>query len=63
MDRAEIYDAGNIISNLRRDARVQGVAPRLGIQVFYNVGMVDIAGMISGIDVAEEDRLFKFKDT
>ena len=51
-----------IMAALKKDDRVLGVAPKILVQVFYNVANVDLGGMISGIEVAEESRLFLFKD-
>jgi lipoprotein-releasing system permease protein len=51
-----------LISALRKDKRVLGVAPKIAAQVFFNVGEVDLTGVINGIDVEEENRLFAFKE-
>lgn len=57
-----IHDSGNIIRALRADDRVLGVAPKVTAQVFFNVGATDVTGVVSGIDVPEEVRLFVFND-
>ncbi|GAB3868355.1 ABC transporter permease [Hymenobacter segetis] len=57
-----IHNAVAIIAALRRDPRVRGVAPKAQVQVFYNVGTIDLTGTISGIEVEQEDRLFAFGD-
>jgi lipoprotein-releasing system permease protein len=41
---------------------VLGYAPKITSQVFFNAGTNDITGVINGIDVEEEIRLFHFKD-
>ncbi|MFN0050515.1 MAG: ABC transporter permease [Cytophagales bacterium] len=51
-----------IITALKKDNRVSGVAPKIKAQVFYNVGDVDLGGLIEGIEVEEESKLFLFKD-
>jgi lipoprotein-releasing system permease protein len=61
-ERLELYDAAGIMNALKNDKRVLGVVPKVTAQVFYNVGVLDINGSIDGIDVAEENRLFQFKD-
>lgn len=61
-ERIEIYNSAAIMKTLRNDSRVEGVAPKITAQVFYNVGMLDLTGMISGIDVEAENKLFLFKD-
>jgi lipoprotein-releasing system permease protein len=60
--RLNIYNAKPIVNILRKDKRVLGVSPKVSAQVFYNVGEIDINGVINGIDVIEEERLFAFKD-
>ncbi|MBC5774699.1 ABC transporter permease [Pontibacter sp. KCTC 32443] len=60
--RQEIYNSGPIMQAVKRDARVQGAAPKLTTQVFYNEGTIEITGVINGIDVEEESRLFNFQD-
>ena len=51
-----------IVSTLKKDDRVLGVAPKILAQVFYNAGEVDLMGVINGIEVEEENRLFLFSD-
>ena len=61
-ERLEIYNNGAIINALKKDKRVLGVAPKITAQVFYNVGAIDLTGVINGIDVESENRLFKFSE-
>ena len=51
-----------IIAALKKDDRVLGVAPKILAQIFYNVGEVDLGGIIFGIEAEEESKLFLFKD-
>ena len=51
-----------IIHSLKQDQRVLGIAPKIVAQVFYNVGIVDLTGVINGIDVEAENELFLFND-
>jgi lipoprotein-releasing system permease protein len=60
--RYEIYNSSAIIYKLKNDDRVLGVAPKVTTQVFFNVGSVDISGVINGVDVEAEDKLFFFRD-
>ncbi len=60
--RLNIYNAKPIIELLRKDKRVLGVSPKVSAHVFYNVGEIDINGVINGIDVNEEEKLFAFND-
>lgn len=61
-DRLDLYDPIGIINALKADKRVVGVAPKVTTQVFYNIGALDINGVIDGIDAQEERRLFQFDD-
>lgn len=61
-ERLEIFNSGAIMKSLRNDERVFGLAPKITSQVFYNVGNIDLTGVINGIDVEQENRLFFFKD-
>ena len=58
----EIHNNGAIFNDLKKDPRIFGVAPKIITQVFFNVGMINITGIINGIDVEAENRLFFFKD-
>lgn len=60
--RLEIYNNASIIKTLEKDDRVFGIAPRITTQVFYNVGEIDLTGVINGIDADSEDKLFKFNE-
>jgi lipoprotein-releasing system permease protein len=60
--KKEIRNALSIINNLKSAPEIYGIAPKLSAQVFYNVGNIDLTGVINGIDVEEENRLFKFKE-
>lgn len=60
--RMEIYNSGYIMESLRTDNRVLGFAPRITAQVFFNNGVIDLNGVVNGIEVEEESRLFHFSD-
>jgi lipoprotein-releasing system permease protein len=60
--REEIYNSGAIMRALNKDSRVQGYSPKLIAQVFFNDGNTELTGMINGIDVEAEARLFHFND-
>jgi lipoprotein-releasing system permease protein len=61
-ERKDILNNAAIIDLLKKDSRVEGVAPKITAQVFYNVGTTDLTGVINGIDVAAENSLFFFGD-
>lgn len=60
--RKEIYNAQQIINKLNKDQRVLGVAPKITAQVFYNLGNIDLNGIINGVDTDKEAALFSFND-
>lgn len=59
---AAIRNAQMILQALRTDPRVLGIAPKAQAQVFFNVGVTEVNGALSGIDPFEEDRLLRFSD-
>ncbi|MBC7743585.1 MAG: ABC transporter permease [Flavobacterium sp.] len=58
----EIYNSQAIMRSLKEDDRVLGIAPKITAQVFFNVGAIDLNGIINGIDVVVENQLFNFGD-
>jgi lipoprotein-releasing system permease protein len=58
----EIYNNEAIIKAINQDDRVLGLSAKLTAQVFYNVGSTDITGVINGIDVEAESKLYYFQD-
>lgn len=58
----EIRNSKAIIKALENDPNVRGVAPKNTVAVFYNVGAINLTGVINGIDVDAENRLFIFQD-
>ncbi|MBI3134366.1 MAG: ABC transporter permease [Bacteroidetes bacterium] len=61
-DRPEIQNSFAVLNALAADKRVLGAAPKVTTQVFYNVGQVNLTGLINGIDVDAENRLFAFSE-
>ncbi|MBX2816631.1 MAG: ABC transporter permease [Saprospiraceae bacterium] len=57
-----IYNALPIMADLRKDPRVEGVTPQATCQVFYLAGTNNLNGIINGVEVDEEIRLFNFND-
>lgn len=58
--RLEIYNVDPIMNSIEKDDRVLGLAPKIAAQVFYNVGAIDVTGVINGVDVEAENKLFFF---
>jgi lipoprotein-releasing system permease protein len=57
-----IYNSKAIIYNLKKDERVIDVAPKITTPVFFNSGTIEISGIINGIDVVAEEKLFTMSD-
>lgn len=57
-----IAAASSMIRSIRSYPEVRGVSPQVTSQVFYSAGAIDLNGVVTGIDVAEEARLFPFED-
>jgi lipoprotein-releasing system permease protein len=57
-----IYNGKSIINYLKKDTRIVDVAPKITTPVFFNSGTIEISGIINGIDVLAEEKLFKISD-
>lgn len=62
ISRQEIYNSDAIIQTLRKDHRVLGVAPKIISPVFFNDEAIDITGVVNGIEIQSEGKLFHFND-
>ena len=61
-NRKQVYNSQPIMRAVQKDPRVMGIAPKINTQVFFNIGAVDITGVINGVDPEMESRLFRFAD-
>ncbi|HYM20014.1 MAG TPA: FtsX-like permease family protein [Candidatus Kapabacteria bacterium] len=57
-----IKNAYDIVADLKHDPSVLAVSPYLSTQAFYNYGPVQINGMIEGVDILQEDHLYKLHE-
>lgn len=57
-----IYDSKTIIKVLKEDQRIIDVAPKVTNPVLFNSGTIEISGVINGIDILAEEKLFKISD-
>lgn len=60
--RQEIYNSAPIIEALRNDQRVSGVAPKITTSVFFNAFSKEITGVMNGIEVQNEVKLFHLNE-
>lgn len=58
----DIHDSKAIIKALKKDKRVFDVAAKINAPVFFNSGNIEISGVINGIQLPEEERLFALSD-
>jgi lipoprotein-releasing system permease protein len=58
----KLRNAVQIAEVIKKDARVLGASPYISSQVFYNYGPVPLSGIILGVDIIEEDKLFSLKE-
>ena len=58
----EIYNSKAILQALKSDPTVIDVAPKAATQVFFNTGVIEIAGIVNGVDIQAEEKLFRFSD-
>ncbi len=59
---ARIHDALPLLKDLKENKKVKGATPQTTCKVFYIAGANNLNGIINGIEVSEEMRLFNFKD-
>ncbi|NNT73069.1 ABC transporter permease [Flavobacterium sp. IMCC34852] len=57
-----IYNCKSIMYDLKQDKRIIDVAPKVTAPVFFNSGTIEISGVINGIDVLAEEKLFKISE-
>lgn len=55
-----IHNALPLIAHLKKDDRVQGVTPQASAKVFYLAGSIELNGLVNGLNVLDEVRLFNF---
>ncbi len=59
---AKIRNALPLMNELKRDKRVKGVTSQLPAKIFYAAGALDLNGIATGINTAEEIRLYNFSN-
>jgi lipoprotein-releasing system permease protein len=57
-----VYNSKTIIRVLKEDPRIIDVAPKVTAPVLFNSGTIEISGVVNGIDVVSEEKLFKVSD-
>lgn len=62
LSQKRIHNANALIKTLERDGRVKGVTPQVSAQGFYIAGSLQLNGVVNGMNVLDEVRLFNFGD-
>ncbi|MEX2379606.1 MAG: ABC transporter permease, partial [Vicingaceae bacterium] len=57
-----IHNALPLLAELRNNSKVMGATPQTTAKVFYMAGSNKLNGVLNGIELKEEVRLFNFKD-
>lgn len=57
-----IHNALPMLSELKKNEQVEGATPQTTCKVFYLAGSNNLNGVVSGIEVNEEVRLFNFEE-
>lgn len=58
----QLYNAIHILDAVRSDSRVLQAAPKMSAPVFFNRGTIQLSGIIEGVDVELEQKLFHLND-
>ncbi len=61
-NQIRIHNALPLIEALKSDERVKGVTPQVSAKVFYLSGSTELNGLVNGINIENEIRLFNFDD-
>lgn len=62
LNQERIHNALPMLAHLRNDPRVRGVTPQVKAQVFYVAGSIQLNGLVNGVDILEDVRLFSLDD-
>ena len=60
--QSRIHNALPILKVLGEDDRILGATAQVSTQAFYTAGSINLNGMISGVNILEESRLFNIED-
>jgi len=56
--QSRIHNALPLITSLKSNEEILGVTAQVSTQIFYTAGYIELNGMINGVDILEEARLF-----
>lgn len=53
-----IHNALALLQHFRKDPQIKGATPQVKAQAFYVAGSIEMNGIVNGVEVLEENRLF-----
>jgi lipoprotein-releasing system permease protein len=60
--QSRIHNALPLLKIMQEDPRVLGATAQVSTQAFYTAGAIELSGIINGVDILEEARLFNIND-
>lgn len=60
-EKLELRNASLMVKALKLDPQIKGVSPTVNAPVYYTVGATDLNGVVSGVDILQEDLLFDLR--
>ncbi|MEW6469192.1 MAG: FtsX-like permease family protein [Bacteroidota bacterium] len=61
-EQPRIRNGYQIISMLEKEQEVEGISPFLGTQAIFKLGVAQVSGRVSGVDIVRENVLFNVED-
>lgn len=61
-EQLKVKNGYQIISLLEKDPEVEGVSPFLGSSAIFKLGIAEVAGRASGVDIVKENLIFRVSD-
>lgn len=60
-EKKRLKDGFQMVELIKKDPKVMAVTPRLNTQVFCNYGPVQISANVIGVDILQENKMFKLQ--
>lgn len=61
-NQLKIHNAVPLMNHLKSNPKIKGATPQVRAQVFYISGTLELNGVVNGVDILEESRLFNLND-
>lgn len=61
LEQVNLKNGFLIAQQIEKDPNVLGVSPQISTQVFYNYGPTPIPGIVVGVNIRSEDKLYNLK--